>query len=127
MGSSNGRELYVATTKSCFGGDRAAEACSTRGRPRPSCCGVLAAAAAGLGRRWGSEQTFYCPVSGGEMLVSSMVAKLKLKGIDGRAPPGVEPAAGRGALPNLKPCMYLCGQTPRGLERESARGFLAKK
>ena len=27
-------------------------------------------------------------VSGG-----SMVAKLKLKGIDGRAPPGVEPAA----------------------------------
>ena len=29
------------------------------------------------------------PVGSGE----SMVAKLKLKGIDGRAPPGVEPAA----------------------------------
>ena len=28
-----------------------------------------------------------------EVLVGSMVARLKPKGIDGRAPPGVEPAA----------------------------------
>ncbi|KAK2555022.1 hypothetical protein P5673_023368 [Acropora cervicornis] len=34
------------------------------------------------------RETLECPGSMG-----SMVAKLKLKGIDGRAPPGVEPAA----------------------------------
>ena len=34
------------------------------------------------------RETLECPGSGG-----STVAKLKLKGIDGRAPPGVEPAA----------------------------------
>ncbi|VDL88058.1 unnamed protein product [Schistocephalus solidus] len=34
------------------------------------------------------RETFKSLGSGG-----SMVAKLKLKGIDGRAPPGVEPAA----------------------------------
>ena len=42
--------------------------------------------------------TYFCPwaTSGKPKLLGSggsMVAKLKLKGIDGEAPPGVEPAA----------------------------------
>ena len=42
-----------------------------------------------------SQQTRSAPYEKSKFLGSggSMVARLKLKGIDGRAPPGVEPAA----------------------------------
>ena len=41
-----------------------------------------------IGRRWHLTRNQEFLGSGG-----SMVTRLKLKGIDGRAPPGVEPAA----------------------------------
>ncbi len=45
--------------------------------------------------RWMSLLTSSAPYEKSKFLGSggSMVARLKLKGIDGRAPPGVEPAA----------------------------------
>jgi hypothetical protein len=42
----------------------------------------------------------------------SMVARLKLKGIDGRAPPGVEPAAQLDSTPENSP-----GQDTRRIDR----------
>jgi hypothetical protein len=48
-----------------------------------------------LGMRRRSSMTRFAPYEKSKFLGSggSMVARLKLKGIDGRAPPGVEPAA----------------------------------
>ena len=45
--------------------------------------------------RWMSIRTSSAPLEKSKFLGSGgcMVARLKLKGIDGRAPPGVEPAA----------------------------------